>query len=222
MSLLPCVEIEPKTTARASVIWLHGLGANGHDFASLVPELKIADSLGIRYIFPHAPRRPISLNAGYLMPAWYDIHGITLESREDAAGLQSSAIAINQLIQRECERGIASHKIILAGFSQGGALAVYTGLRYSETLAGILVLSAYLPLAKTIAAESNKANQHTPILVLHGTQDKIVPMAWGELAYTTLQQHHYPAQWQTFPMGHTVCLAEIKMIAEWITQCIKP
>lgn len=217
MALLSCIEIEPNTTAQASVIWLHGLGANGHDFAGILPELNLPKNHAIRFIFPHAPRRPITINMGYVMPAWYDILALELDSPEDSDGIRQAQQYINALIEHERERGISADKIILAGFSQGGALALQTGLRYPEKLAGMLVLSAYLPLAKTVATEASVANQQTPIFIMHGTQDDIVPLSWGELTRDLISQLDYPVNWETYPMGHSVCLPQIKTIGNWLT-----
>jgi len=167
--MLPCIELETSPNPTAAVIWLHGLGADGNDFVPIVPELKLAGCPGIRFVFPSAPSMPVTVNGGYVMPAWYDIIGRNLMDQEDAAGIQKSAAAIVQLIEKEAERGIAYDKIVLAGFSQGCAMALHIGLRFPHRLAGIIALSGYLPLAMTANIEKHTANAKTPIFMAHGT-----------------------------------------------------
>lgn len=203
-------EINPPITA--AVIWLHGLGADGHDFANLLPQLQLPSSLGIRFIIPHAPIRPVTINAGYQTRAWYDIYRLDTLEQEDKAGIESSRQSIEQLIKEQQNEGILSTHIILAGFSQGGAVALYTGLRYSEPLGGILGLSTYLPLADFIPASSHKV----PILLTHGTFDDVLPYALGKQARNLLIEKGYPVEWREYPMGHEVCMAQILDIRAWL------
>lgn len=213
--LLSCIEIEPTVPATHSVIWMHGLGADGHDFVSLVPDLSLPKELGIRFIFPNAPVRPVTINGGYQMRAWYDITGITLEARIDKEGIIDSILAVNALIEREVNRGIPTNKIILAGFSQGAVMALTTGLRYHQPLAGILALSGYFPLHEETIALA-KANRNTPIFLAHGTEDVGVPYALGIMAYSQLKDAGLPVSWHAYPMGHSVCMEEIQDISKWM------
>jgi phospholipase/carboxylesterase len=219
-TLLPRIEIESAPQPTAAVIWLHGLGADGNDFAGLVPELNLAACPPIRFIFPHAPSIPVTLNGGYVMPAWYDLHGLDLISRQDAAGIHKSARAIDLLIEAELARGILAHHIVLAGFSQGSAMALHTGLRYSQQLAGIMALSGYLPLADTLAAERAPANAHTPIFMAHGSQDPVVIPARGEASRDLLSQLGYPVQWHSYPMAHSVHPREVADISVFLTSVL--
>ena len=173
-ALLPCVEIEPSTPARASVIWLHGLGADGHDFEPIVPELRLPESLGVRFLLPHAPSIPVTINGGMRMPAWYDIRDLDLRTRHDPVGIARSQAQVQALIAREVERGIDPRRIALVGFSQGGAIALHTALRHPERLACAIGLSTYLVLADTLAAEASSANRDLPILMVHGSEDPMV------------------------------------------------
>ena len=181
-TLLPYVEVNPASTPQATVIWLHGLGADGHDFANIIPELHLPQELAIRFIFPHAPVRAITVNKGFQMRGWYDITGFDLSSREDEPGIKISQQAIIELIKQENAAGIPCHKIILGGFSQGGAIALYTGLRHETPLAGIMALSTYLPLASSLAGEKHPASQSTSIFLAHGINDPIIPLTWAEMA----------------------------------------
>jgi phospholipase/carboxylesterase len=217
---LPYVELNPETAPKATVIFLHGLGADGHDFVPVVQQLGLPKQLAVRFIFPHAPERPITINGGYQMRAWYDIHGLDFNAREDESGILASAIMIDQLIQEESERGIPSDKIVLAGFSQGGALALHCGLRYFEPLAGILALSCYMPLAATLQANKSPANQNTPIFIAHGTQDSLVPFAWAELANNFLRENNYQTEFHQYPMPHSVCPQEITDISRWLQRVL--
>lgn len=171
--MLPCIEIETSPNPTAAVIWLHGLGADGNDFVPIIPELKLTDCLGIRFVFPSAPSMPVTVNGGYVMPAWYDIIGRNLMDQEDTAGIQKSAAAIVELIEKEASRGIAYDKIMLAGFSQGCAMSLHIGLRFPHKLAGIIALSGYLPLAMSANIEKHSANSTTPIFMAHGTYDRV-------------------------------------------------
>jgi phospholipase/carboxylesterase len=219
-ALLPRIEIESAPQPTAAVIWLHGLGADGNDFAGLVPELNLAGCAPIRFIFPHAPSIAVTLNGGYVMPAWYDIMGTDLVSRQDAAGIQKSERAITALIENEIARGIAPEHIVLAGFSQGCAMALHTGLRLPYRLAGIMALSGYLPLADRFVDERHNANAHTPVFMAHGTQDPVVVVARGESSRDALAAMGHPVQWHTYPMQHSVHPREIADISVFLKQVL--
>ena len=195
--LLPHIQIESAPNPTAAVIWLHGLGADGDDFASLAPQLDLSGCPPIRFIFPHAPSMPVTMNGGYVMPAWYDILGTDLVRREDAVGIRKSAFAIEALIANEVARGIDPSKIVLAGFSQGSAMVLHTGLRHSAKLGGIIALSGYLPLADTLVGERSAVNQSTPIFMGHGTQDPMVVLARAEDSRNALAKLGYAVQWHT-------------------------
>lgn len=214
MSLLPCVEIEPDQPATHAVIWLHGLGANGHDFEPIVPQLGLPADLPVRFVFPHAPSRPVTVNGGVSMPSWYDIIDIQIDRHVDTEQLRQSAAATRDLIERERERGIPSENIVLAGFSQGGAVAYETALSYPHRLAGLLALSTYLPTGDSVAKA--EANQQLPILIQHGTQDPVVPESLGRKSSEQLQAWGYPAEYETFPMPHAVCPPQIQRIGQWL------
>lgn len=213
--LLPCVELGTKD-AEYCIIWLHGLGANGHDFEPIVPELNLSAAKNIRFIFPHAPSQPVTINGGIVMPAWYDIISPQMEQREDASGIRRSQQLIEALVQRENARGVATEKIILAGFSQGGAIALHTGLRYPQRLAGILALSTYLPLVQTVRQEASEINQALPIFMAHGSHDPIVPLRLGDDSRHYLEQLGYQLEWKTYFMEHSVCPEEISDISQWL------
>lgn len=214
--ILASIEIEPAATATASVIWLHGLGADGSDFASIAPELKLPSSLNMRFIFPHAPVMPITINNGYEMRAWFDIHGLTVGSKVDTSGIAASTIAIHALIEREIKRGIATNQIILAGFSQGAVMALITGLTYPKPLAGIIALSGFLPSAQEVLQKASTANQRIPIFMAHGKEDNIVPYAFGSESHAVLQQANYSVSWHEYTMSHTVCRQEVDDISHWL------
>lgn len=215
-TLLPRIEIESAPQPTAAVIWLHGLGADGNDFANLVPELDLSGCPPIRFVFPHAPTLPVTINGGYVMPAWYDIRGADLVSRQDAEGIQKSAQAIAALIDNEIARGIAPEAIVLAGFSQGCAMALHTGLRFPQRLAGIMALSGYLPLAETLTAERHLANAATPIFMAHGSQDPVVIPARGEASRDLLTGMGYAVQWHTYPMPHSLHPREVTDISAFL------
>jgi phospholipase/carboxylesterase len=223
-NLLPRIELESGPQPTAAVIWLHGLGASGDDFAGLVPELDLSGCPPIRFVFPHAPVMPVTLNGGYEMPAWYDIFGTELGAgavrREDAAGIAASAQSIEALIAQEVARGIPASRIVLAGFSQGCALALHTGLRYGERLAGIMALSGYLPLAGTLAQERSAANAHTPIFMAHGTEDPVVVLSRGQASQVHLAALGYTVQWHTYPMPHSVHPREVADISAFLRQVL--
>jgi phospholipase/carboxylesterase len=219
-TLLPFVEIESAPQPTAAVIWLHGLGADGNDFAGLVPELNLAGCPPIRFIFPHAPSIPVSVNGGYVMPAWYDLLGLDLVSKQDAAGIQKSEAAIQALMANEVARGIPAERIVLAGFSQGCAMALHTALRLPQKIAGVMALSGYLPLADRFASERHAANATTPIFMAHGTQDPVVVLARGEDSRDALVALGHPVQWHTYPMPHSVHPKEIADIADFLRQVL--
>ena len=221
-SLLPRIELESAPQPTAVVIWLHGLGADGHDFASLVPELDLAGCPPIRFVFPHAPSMPVTVNGGYVMPAWYDILGPNLVSQQDAAGIQASERAIVALIAHEVARGIPAERIVLAGFSQGCAMALHTGLRLPQRLAGIMALSGYLPLADRITAERHPANAQTPVFMAHGTQDPVVAIARGEASRDALAALGQPVAWHSYPMPHSLHPQEIFDISAFLAQVLGP
>ena len=219
-ALLPRIELESAPLPLCSVIWLHGLGADGNDFASIVPQLDLRGCPPIRFIFPHAPSMPVTINGGYVMPAWYDIVGANLVDRQDAAGIQKSEKAIQALIEQEVARGIPYERIVLAGFSQGCAMALHTGLRLPHRLAGIMALSGYLPLADRFPSERHTANAHTPVFMAHGTQDPVVILKRGEDSRDALKALGHPVQWHTYPMPHSVHPQEIADIAAFLKQVL--
>jgi phospholipase/carboxylesterase len=221
-TLLPRVELESAPQPTAAVIWLHGLGADGHDFAGLVPELELSNCPPIRFVFPHAPSMPVTVNGGYVMPAWYDILGPDLVSQQDAAGIQASERAIVALIAQEVARGIPAERIVLAGFSQGCAMALHTALRLPQKLAGIMALSGYLPLADRLTAERHPANGSTPVFMAHGTQDPVVVIARGEASRDALAALGQPVEWHSYPMPHSLHPREISDISAFLTRVLGP
>jgi phospholipase/carboxylesterase len=196
------------------VIWLHGLGADGHDFEPIVPELGL--EFPARFVFPHAPVRPVTINGGMAMRAWYDILGLDRGAAEDAAGIRASAAAVTEVIDTEFARGMPTDRIVLAGFSQGGAIALQTALREPRPLGGVLALSTYLPLASTLAAERSAANAGVPIFMAHGTADNLLPFALGESSRRALDAMGYRVEWHAYPMAHSVCREEIAAIGAWL------
>ena len=218
MSTLFCTEIEPKNTADASVIWLHGLGATCHDFEPIIPELNLPADHSIRFVFPQAPEIPVTINNGIVMPAWYDIVEMSIDRKVDEKQLKESAVAVQALIERELERGISSDRIILAGFSQGGAVVYEAGLSYSKPLAGVLALSTYFATADSV--EPNAANSKLPIQIFHGEMDGVVPVTLGQKAYQQLTEMGHPTAYQSYRMEHQVCMEEIKAISEWLQEIL--
>jgi len=214
------VELETGPSPTAAVIWLHGLGADGHDFAPIISELPLAPDTAIRFIFPHAPFRPVTVNGGYVMRAWYDIYSLGDLSRQDQSGLEETRTLVEDIIEGEIARGIPAARIVLMGFSQGGAVALYAGLRHAQRLAGIGVLSAYLPLADETLAQANAANRDTPIFMGHGEFDPVVRPELGEQARDNLQRAHYRVEWHDYPMEHSVCLEEIGDIGRWLNKIV--
>ena len=212
-----CVEIETAANPRHAVIWLHGLGADGHDFEPIVPQLVRPEWPALRFVFPHAPVRPISLNGGLPMRAWYDIAGFDLAQRQDEAGIRASIDEVERLIAREVERGVPIANIVLTGFSQGGAIALAAGLRHANKLAAIVALSTYLPIAEVTAGERSDANAATPIFMAHGAFDPVVPQYLGERSRDKLREWGYAVDWHSYPMAHQVCPQEIADLAEFLT-----
>lgn len=221
MSLLPTVENETAAHPTYSVIWLHGLGADGNDFAPIVPQLVAPQWPALRFVFPHAPVRPVTVNGGMPMRAWYDIYGFDLVARQDETGIRQSIAQVEALIAREQERGIPSERILLAGFSQGGAIALAAGLRHRQKLAGIIALSTYLPMADTLAGERSAANDAVPIFWGHGTLDPVVILQRGLDSRAVLEALGYKVAWHTYPMPHSVCPEEIVDLRRWIGERLR-
>lgn len=214
--LLECVERETGNNPKLAVIWLHGLGADGNDFVPMVPEIVAADWPPVRFVFPHAPRRPVTVNGGMSMRAWYDITGMEIAQRQDETGIRKSIGQVEALIARESERGIPASRIILAGFSQGAAMSISAGLRHSERLAGIIALSGYLPLERQLETEQSPANADVPIFMGHGSLDPVVPQTLGMLCRDFLRSHDYKVDWHSYAMAHQVCMEEIADLRAWI------
>ena len=220
-SLLPALEIVTGPEPTHAVIWMHGLGADGHDFEPVVDEFDQDRLPPTRFVFPHAPQRPVTINGGYVMRAWYDIVSMDFsERREDPAGVLESAAQIEALIARENARGIPDSHIVLAGFSQGGAIALHTALRHPRRLAGILAMSTYLPLADTLAAEASPANRDVPIFMAHGRGDQVIPYDFGKRSGDLLTASGYPLEWHGYPMEHSLCLEEIRDIEDWLVRVL--
>jgi len=214
---LPAIELETAANPQYSVIWLHGLGADGSDFVPVVDELGLGDLPGIRFIFPHAPEMPVTCNGGYVMPSWYDIFSLDIHSRRvDEAGIRQSRQAVRDLIARENERGIPCQRIIIAGFSQGGAIAYTTALTHPEPLAGVIALSTYIPSPQLLVEEASATNQAIPVFAAHGSEDEVVSPTLGKAAHTWLWEHGYAVEWHDYPIAHSVCLEEIGAIGQWL------
>lgn len=216
------VIMTPATSPTASVIWMHGLGADGTDFVPLVPQLRLPDEVAPRFVFPNAPVRPVTVNNGMRMRAWYDIYSLGVRDRVDADGIRASAAVVHGLIDRERAAGISAERIVLAGFSQGGAIALQAGLRYPDPLAGILALSTYLPLAATVAAEAAAGNRAIPILMCHGREDALVPLELAEKSCDILTDLGYRPRWLDYPMQHQLCAEEVVAISQWLVQVLPP
>jgi len=214
--LLPSVEIETGPNPKASVIWLHGLGADGHDFEPIVPELHLPAELPLRFVFPHAPVRPVTMNGGRPMRAWFDLTRIGVNQPRDVEGMRASRAAVEELIARENGRGVPTARIVLAGFSQGGAVALFTGLQHPDKLAGIMALSTWLPAEEGLEVELSAANAATPIFYAHGTQDPVVPLLLGAQTRNWLTRQGCVVVWHTYPMPHSVCMEEIQHIRAWL------
>lgn len=214
--MLDSIILETSKNPDASIIWLHGLGANGHDFESIVPELNLPESLNIRFIFPHAPSMPVTVNGGYVMPAWYDIAGQNILTGEDEVGMRRSQKQIMELIEAEKKKGIPANRIILAGFSQGGAMTLFAGLRYPQKLAGLMVLSGYLPLPEKLTAELSESNSKTSVFMAHGKQDSVVPFEGARISKEFLLKRGIPVEWHEYSMAHSLHPQEIKDISNWL------
>jgi phospholipase/carboxylesterase len=221
--LLETIELETGGNPAASIIWMHGLGADGNDFVPIVNELDLSGAPAIRFVFPHAPMQPVTINNGHVMRAWYDVSFGDLEGRSrkaDEKGVRASQAAIGRLIEREVARGVAARDIVLAGFSQGGAIALQTGLRHPQQLAGVMALSTYLPLAESLAQEAAPANAGTPVFMAHGTHDPVVPHAMGVKSKDLLMQAGYAVEWHDYAMQHSVCMEEVRDIGAWIRRVL--
>lgn len=216
MSLLPCVTIEPKEPATATVIWLHGLGADGHDFEPIVPELRLPTSMAVRFIFPHSPQIPVTINGGMVMPAWYDILSMSVDREVDEEQLMQSSNAVQTIIDAEISKGIASERIIIAGFSQGGAVGYQAALTYPKPLGGLLAMSTYFATKDSI--EFSAVNRQINIALMHGSQDPVVLPLLGEQALDVLTKHGFSTSYQTYPMQHAVCAQQVSDISEWLQQ----
>lgn len=218
--LLECIELQTHANPTAAVIWLHGLGADGYDFVPVVRELESAGAPAARYVFPHAPQIPVTINSGYVMRAWYDILGTDLVRREDGARIRASADAVEQLIAREGTRGIPRQRVVLAGFSQGGAITLHAGLRSTAPLAGLMALSTYLPLADVAQAEATAASKSIPIFMAHGTQDPVIPLDRATASRDKLKALGYAVEWHEYPMPHSVNGDEITAIAAFLKRAV--
>lgn len=218
--LLQAIELQTSPAPSASIIWLHGLGADGYDFVPLVRQLELLQSPAARYVFPHAPTRPVTINRGYVMRAWYDILGTDLVQREDEQGIETSSRQVEALITREVERGMPRARIVLAGFSQGGAITLHTGLRQREPLAGLLALSTYLPLAERFDAERDPASASVPIFMAHGRVDPVIPLARAVSSRDRLRAAGYQVEWHEYEMPHSLCEEEVRQIAEFLRRVL--
>ena len=220
MDIAGTVEVGGEAQVDGTVIWLHGLGADGHDFEPIVPELNLAAHTDIRFVFPHAPVRPVTINGGVPMRAWYDVISLDKSGPQDEAGIRDSAASLLQLIERERERGVDASRIVLAGFSQGGAIAMHTAMRVPQRLAGLMALSTWMPLASTIGEEvvdnSESQPRELPVLMVHGTFDPLLPLAAGQHAREIMQDAGFKVQWHEYPMAHAVCAEEISEIRKWL------
>ena len=214
--LLDCVEVLTGPEPSASVVWLHGLGADGHDFEPIVPLLGLDQGPGVRFVFPHAPMRPVTINMGMTMPAWYDVRDLELRRDQDHAAIEESAQQVERLLEREKQRGIPAERMVMAGFSQGGAIAFHVGLRHAEPLAGLMVLSAYVLLQERLDGEASEANLKTPILQCHGELDPLVPVSLGQTSAELLKQRGYDLDWRTYPVEHGVHPQEIADVGQWL------
>lgn len=214
MALPECVEVTTGVHPVGSVIWLHGLGADGHDFEPIVPELHLPTDLPLRFVFPHAPVRPVTINGGMAMRAWYDIVSLDANGRADAGGVRESTAILEELIAREVERGIAADRIVIAGFSMGGAIAINTALHTRQKLAGMMALSTYLPLPGEV--EGSGGHRELPVFMAHGSFDPMLPMQWGQASAAALREAGYDVEWHEYPMAHAVCPEEIRDIRSWL------
>ena len=219
MALPDCVEVVSGENPVGSVVWLHGLGADGHDFEPIVPELHLPADLPLRFVFPHAPMRPVTINGGMVMRAWYDIVTLDAEGRADADGVRESTAILEGLIAREIERGIPADKIVVAGFSMGGAIAINTALNTAHALAGLMALSTYLPLPSEV--EGSGGSRDLPVFMAHGSFDLMLPMQWGQMSARKLEETGFSVEWHEYPMAHAVCPQEIADIREWLLRVFR-
>jgi phospholipase/carboxylesterase len=219
--VLATLELETGASPKAAVIWLHGLGADGHDFEPIVPELDLPDTPAVRFVFPHAPMQAVTLNGGAVMRAWYDVYALEGQRREDDAGVRASQAQVEELIEREKARGVPAARLVLAGFSQGGAIALHTGLRHRERLAGIMALSTYLPVASTLAAEATPANRAVQIFMGHGRGDALIPIERAMMSRRQLEAAGYAVEWHEYPMAHAVCMEEIADVSAWLQRVLR-
>lgn len=217
---LPYVDITPVQPADACVIWLHGLGDSGHGFAPIVPELKLPESMSVRFVFPHAPERPVTVNGGMRMRAWYDIKTLDFESRADLDGVLTSAAMVEKLIDAEIASGIAPERIVLAGFSQGGVIALHLLPRIKKKIAGVIALSTYMCEPSRLPTETTDINKSTPVMMAHGDQDEVVPVFMGNAAYQALKDNGFNVTWQTYTMQHNVCMQELNDISAWLQKVL--
>ena len=217
---LEFLTLETNSQPESAVIWLHGLGADGNDFKAIVPSLNLAPSAAIRFIFPHAPTQPVSINNRFAMPAWYDIRNSDLHNRADMDGVLQSEELVRALIQEQIDNGISASNITLVGFSQGGVMSLFTGLRFEQKLAAIIALSCYLPIKDQLPSQLSAANKNTPILQHHGEVDDVVPMSAGKMANELMMQQGYNIQWQTYPMAHSVMPEQLNDIGTWLTNVL--
>jgi phospholipase/carboxylesterase len=220
MEDLQRIELATGPAPSATVIWLHGLGADGWDFVPIVRELDLPEDLVVRFVFPHAPERPVTINNGHRMRAWYDIAMSDIGRLPDERGIRESQASLEALIEQERSRGIAAERIVLAGFSQGGAIALHTGLRHGERLAGILALSTYLPLAEKLPREASDANAAVPVFMAHGTEDPVIPLSLAESSRAALEARGIVPEWHAYPMPHSVCAEEVTAIGQWLARCL--
>ena len=218
--MLESITLNPPSPATACVIWMHGLGADGNDFVPMVPELDLPPEHSVRFVFPNAPTMPVTINGGYVMRAWYDINSAEIDKRADEAGVRKSQLAIGELIADQSAQGIASERIVLAGFSQGGVIALQTGLRYPEKLGGIMALSTYLACAESLGLEASSGNRQIPILMVHGATDPVIPIALAKRSKARLETHGYKINWHEYGMPHSVCAEEVVDIAAFLKRVL--
>lgn len=218
--MLDCITLDPPSPATACVIWMHGLGADGNDFVPVIPELGLPRDHSVRFVFPNAPTMPVTVNGGYVMRAWYDIASAELDKRADEGGVRRSQAAITELIADQRAKGIAANRIVLAGFSQGGVIALQTGLRHGERLGGIMALSTYLACAESLGVEATTANRDLPIFMAHGAMDPVIPMQLAKLSKARMETHGYKIDWREYGMPHSVCAEEIDDIAVFLKRVL--
>ena len=219
--MLDCITLDPPSPATACVIWMHGLGADGNDFVPVVPELGLPEAHSVRFVFPNAPSMPVTINGGHVMPAWYDITSVELDKRADEAGVRRSQSAISELIADQRAQGISAERIVLAGFSQGGVIALQTGLRHAEKLGGVMALSTYLACVESVGTEASPANRDIPIFMAHGSMDPVISIALAKLSKARLETHGYVIDWHEYGMPHSVCAEEIEAIGAFLIRILK-